>query len=106
MLVIFASTTSPTLSTSEGLADAAVGDLGDVDQAVGAGQHFRKSAEGHQFDDLDLRDIADGVGLGEHLPGVQVRVAVAEGDLVVLLIEVDDVNVDLVADVQDIAQAC
>ena len=73
-----------------------------MDQAVGAGQHFRKSAEGHQLDDLDLRDIADGVGLREHLPGVQVRVAVAEGDLVVLLIEVDDVNVDLVADVQDI----
>ena len=87
-----------------GLADAAVGDLRDVDETIGAGQHFRKCTEGHQLDDLDLGDVADGVSLSEHLPGVHVRIAVAEGDLVVLFIEVDDVNIDLVADVQRVGR--
>ena len=34
-----------------GLLDAAIGDLGDVDQAVHAGNDLGKSAEGHQLDD-------------------------------------------------------
>ena len=41
-----------------GLLNAAVSDLGDVDQAVYAGNHLSESAEGHQLDDANLGGIA------------------------------------------------
>ena len=87
-----------------GLADAAVGDLGDVDQAVHTGQHLGKRAEGHELDDGDLRHIADLEGGRELDPGVVVGILVAEGDLVVLRVEADDVDIDLVADGQHVGR--
>ena len=70
MLVIFASTASPTLSTSEGWPMRPVGDLGDVDQPSVPERHFlQKAPKGIKLDDLDLRDIAGRWVSREHLPG-------------------------------------
>ena len=85
-----------------GLADAAIGNLGDVDQAVNTGQDLGKSTEGHELDDLDRGDIADLVAAGELGPGVAVGILVAEGDLALFLVEADDVDIDLVADGDDL----
>ena len=48
----------PSASTSLGLLDAVVSDLGDVDQAVHAGNDLGKGAEGHQLDDADIGHVA------------------------------------------------
>ena len=40
-----------------GLADAAVSDLGNVDQAVHAGQNLSEGTEGHQLDDLGVHNV-------------------------------------------------
>ena len=85
-----------------GLADAAVGDLGDVDQAVNTGQNLGESAEGHQLDDGNGGNAAHLVLVGEHGPGVGIGILVAQGDLALLLVEVDDIDVNLIADGEDL----
>ena len=75
-----------------------------MDQAIDAGQHLGKRAEGHELDDGDLRHIADLEGRRELGPGVAVGILVAEGDLVVLRVEADDVDIDLVADGQHVGR--
>ena len=79
-----------------GLADAAVGDLADVDEAVNARHDLGKRAEGHELDHLDLGDVADLVGVDELGPGVVLRLLVAEGDALGLLVEADNIDVELV----------
>ena len=66
------------------LLNAAVSDLGDVDQAVHAGNHLSESAEGHQLDDPDLGGVAHAVLVHEHFPGIHAVVLGAQGDLVLL----------------------
>ena len=85
-----------------GLRDAAVGDLGDVDQAVHTRHDLGEGAEGHQLHDAHSSDVADLVLALEALPGILVRVLVAQRDLVGVLVEVDHVHVDLVADRDDV----
>ena len=80
------------------LADAAIRDLGDVDEAVNARDDLSESAEGHELDDLDLGNVADLELVVEQGPGVGRFGLVAEGDLALFGIESDDVDVDLVAD--------
>lgn len=63
------------------LADAAVCDLGNMDQTVNAGKYLGKCAEGHEFYDLDLCGVADIIVSGKLDPGILVGILVAEGDL-------------------------
>src|SRR5699024_6242828 len=80
-----------------GLLDAVVGDLGDVDQAVHAGHHLGKGAEGHQLDHAHVGGVAHLIGGGEHGPGVLAAVLHAQGDLLLLGVEGNDVHVHGVA---------
>ena len=68
MAVILASTIWPSDRTSLGLVDAAVSNLGNVDQAVHAGHDLGKGAEGHQLDDADSGHVAHLVLVHEHVP--------------------------------------
>ena len=68
-----------------------------MDQSVNTGQDLGKGAEGHELDNLDGSNTADLVLCGELSPGVAVGILVAQGDLALLAVEVDDVNVNLVA---------
>ena len=83
-----------------GLADAAVCDLRNVDKAVNAGQDFCKCTEGHELYNLDLSGIADIVVGGKLDPGILVGILITEGDLFLLLVEANDIDIDLVADIE------
>ena len=68
-----------------GLADALVSDLGDVDQAINAGQDLCEGAEGHQLDDLGIHNITD-LELGHELvPGVHLSGLVVDAKIVKLM---------------------
>ena len=67
-----------------GLGNAAVGDLGDVDQTVDPGHDLGEGAEVHELDDLDRSHIAHGVLGLEQSPGIGLGILVAEGDLALL----------------------
>lgn len=84
------------------LADAAVGDLRNVDQAINAGHDLGKSTEGHQLDNLDVHNAADFALLSEHSPGIRVGILVAQGDLALLLIEADNIDIQLITDGNDV----
>ena len=87
-----------------GLADAAVSDLRDVDQAVHTGDDLCECTEGHELDDLDLDHIANMIVVGEDGPRVGGVGLVAEGDLLLLRIEGDDEHLDGVADLDDLSR--
>ncbi len=106
MLVIFASTTSPTLSTSEGwpMRRLAIWEMW-IRPSV-PGSTSAKAPKGISLTILTFAISPTWRWVSVNtFQGFRFGIAVAEGDLVVLLIEVDDVNVDLVADVQDIRKA-
>ena len=84
------------------LLDAAVSDLRNVDQAVHAGNHLSESAEGHQLNDTNLSGVAHAVLVHEHLPGIHAVVLGAQGDLVLLGVEGDDVHIHGVANLADL----
>ena len=69
-----------------------------MDKTVDAGQYLGESAELHELDYLDVDNVADLVGGSELDPGVVLGLSDAEGYLLGLLIEVDDVDLDLIAD--------
>ena len=75
-----------------------------MDQAVHAGNDLSESAEGHQLDDADVGNVADLVGVHEHIPGVLGAILDAEGDLALLGVEGDDVHVEVIADGDDLGR--
>ena len=77
-------------------------DLGDVDQAVNAGDDLGKSTEGHQFDDLDGGHVAHGILLGEYGPRLLRVILHAQRDLLLLGVEGDDVHIHGVAHGDDL----
>ena len=66
------------------------------------GEELLARAICHELDHLDGGNAADLVLLGELGPGVAVGILVAQGDLALLAVKVDDVNVDLVANGDDL----
>ena len=76
-----------------------------MDQAVDAGNDFGKGAEGHELDDLDVGNVAHVEAAHELVPGVHLRGLVAQGDLSLLGIEGNDVDLDLIADLHDLGRA-
>src|SRR5699024_8405279 len=85
-------------------ADTAVGNLRNVDQAVDAGKHFGKSAKGHELNDFDRSHIADLIGRFEPGPRVVLRTAVAKRDLALFRVESDNIDLDLLADLQNVGR--
>lgn len=47
-----------------------IGDLGNVDQSIGAGDHLGKGAEGHQADYRHGGGVAYLVFAAENVPGI------------------------------------
>ena len=75
-----------------------------MDQTVRAGHDLSKCAEGREADDLDRCNVADVVLVLEDVPGVHLIGLVAERDLAGLAVEVLDVNVDDIADLDDLGR--
>src|SRR5699024_7249433 len=70
----------------------ALGQLGDVDQALDALLDADERAERNQLGDLARHDLADGVGAGEHAPRVLLGRLQRQGDA--LAVQVDLENLD------------
>ena len=73
-----------------------------MDQAVHAGNHLSKGAEGHQLDDADIGHVAHAVLVHEHVPGVHAVILDAQRDLALLGIEGDDIDLHGVAHLADL----
>ena len=86
MAVIFASTICLRTGRRR-LVDAAVSDLGRYGSGRPRGNDLSESAEGHQLDDADVGNVADLVGVHEHIPGVLGAILDAEGNLALLGVE-------------------
>ena len=89
MSMILASTTWPTSSSSSGFAIAVISDLRNVDQAVNARYDLSECAERHELEDLTSSNRADVVLGLEYVPRIVLLALVAEGDLLVFLIQTD-----------------
>ena len=68
-----------------------------MDQAVHAGDDLSKGAEGHQLDNLDGGHVAHLELVQEQVPGVGLSGLVAQRNLLLLGVKADDIDVDLVA---------
>src|SRR3954452_11254402 len=82
----------------------ALGQLGDVDQALDALLDADERAEGHQLGDLARHDLADLVGAGEVLPGVLLRRLQRQRDPLAVHVDVEHLDGDLVTDGHDLAR--
>ncbi len=95
---------SPSRSSSLTSFDAVLGDLGDVEETVGAGEDLDEGAELGEADDLaevGLADLRDGGDVGDHLDGAGEAVGVGGGDVDaagVVDIDLDAGGVDDAAD--------
>jgi hypothetical protein len=72
--------------------------LRDVHQTLDAVAHLDEGAEGHQLGDPAVDQLADAVVAGELLPGVLLGGLQREADALAVEIDLEDLHVDLVAD--------
>ena len=84
------------------LLEAAVGDVGDVDQTVKAGFQFDERAERHDADDTALDHSAGGVLLDRRLPRMRLRLLVTEADALLLAVKRQNDDFDFVAGLDNI----
>ena len=82
----------------------ALGQLGDVDQTLDALFDAYERTERNQLGDLAGNDLADLVGPGELLPGVFLGCLERQGDALTLHVDVEDLDGDLLADLDDLAR--
>src|SRR5690606_33304649 len=82
----------------------ALGQLGDVHQALDAPLDADGRAERNQLGDLAGDDLADLVRAGELLPGVFLGGLEGQGDALALHVDVEDLDGDLLADLDDLAR--
>ena len=96
--MIFSLSAWPSWTTSPGMGDALVGQLADVDQALEAVADANERAEVDELRDRAVDDVADvEVGHGR-VPRVRLEPADREADPAALVVDVDDLGLDLVAD--------
>ena len=86
------------------LCDAVISDLRNVDQAVNARYDLSECAERHELEDLNLSNRADVVLGLEYVPRIVLLALVAEGDLLVFLIQTDNEYLYLVANRNDLGR--
>src|SRR6185437_8337499 len=82
----------------------AVGQLGDVDQALDALLDPDERAERHQLGDPARHDLADLVGAGELLPRVFLGGLQRQRDALAVHVHVEDLDRDLLADLDDLTR--
>src|SRR5699024_3010291 len=82
----------------------ALGQLGDVDQALDALLDADERAKRHQLGDLARDDLADGVGAGEHAPRVLLGRLQRQGDALAVQVDLENLDGDLVADLDDLGR--
>ena len=88
-----------------GLGDAlGPGQLGDVHEALDAGLDLDEGAVGHEVDDLALDLGPDGILLVDVVPGVGGLLLEAQGDALLLAVHVQDDDVELLADLEQLAR--
>src|SRR4051812_44357385 len=80
----------------------ALGQLGDVDQALDAVVDAHERAERDELGDLARDDLTDRVGPGEVLPRVLLRRLQRQGDALAVHVDVQDLDRDLLADLDDL----
>jgi hypothetical protein len=88
----------PSWTTSPGMGNALMGQLGDVDQAFEAVAHSHEGAEVDELGDGAVDDVAN-LEVGHRgVPRVRLELADREADAAALVVDVDDLGLDLVAD--------
>ena len=81
-----------------------ISNLRNVDQAVNARYDLSECAERHELEDLNLSNRADVVLGLEYVPRIVLLALVAEGDLLVFLIQTDNEYLYLVANRNDLGR--
>ena len=81
-----------------------ISDLRNVDQAVNARYDLSECTERHELEDLNLSNRADVVLGLEYVPRIVLLALVAEGDLLVFLIQTDNEYLYLVANRNDLGR--
>ena len=97
-------TSSPTLTTCSGQLDVAHGQLRDVHEALDAVLDAHERAERDELGDLARHDLTDGVRTGEGLPRVLLRRLQRQGDTLAVEVDVEDLDGDLLADLDDLGR--
>ena len=78
-----------------------VGKLGDVNQALDAGEDFDEGAEGDDLGHRSLEHVTGTVGADHPLPGVLLSLLQAEGDALAVAVDVEHFDPHRVADRDD-----
>ena len=81
-----------------------VRDLRDVDKTVYPGNYSCESAERRHADNFRFDDALNGVIPAQNLPGVVLRLFIAEGYLSFFVVKRLYVDLDFVADVEDVGR--
>src|SRR3954454_8281989 len=81
-----------------------LGELGDVDEALDALGDPDERAERHQLGDAAGNNLTDRVGAGERLPRVFLRRLERQRDPLAVHVDVEDLDGDLLADLDDLAR--
>ena len=71
-----------------------------MNQTVNTVDDFCECTKGHQLHDFNGSNIADLISIGEHFPGICIRIFVSERDSSLFLIESENINIHFIADVQ------
>ena len=79
------------------------GHLGDVDEAFDALFELDKGAVVGDGEDAALDLSPDGIALGGVEPGIRRELLEAERDALLVLVELEDLDLDLIADVDEVA---
>ena len=95
---------SPTVDDLLRQLHVALGQLGDVDQALDAVVHADERTERDQLGDLARHDLTDRVGPGEVLPRVFLRRLERQGDALAVHVDVENLDGDLLADLDDLGR--
>ena len=74
--------------------------LGDVHEPLDPGQDLDEGAEGDHLRDATLDDVVLGVALEHLLPRVRLRLLEAERDALALAVDVEHLDLDLLADLE------
>src|SRR4051812_46693224 len=84
--------------------DVALGQLGDVHEALDALRDADEGAERHELGDATRHDLPDRMGAGEGLPRVFLRRLERQRHALAVHVDVEDLDGDLLADLDDLAR--
>ena len=102
--MILTHSSSPAVTTWSGRLDVVRGHLRDVHETLDALAHLDERAEGHELGDAAVDQLVDRVAVGEDLPRVGLGRLQRERDALLGEVDVEDLDVDLVADGDDLAR--